>query len=63
MTALNTGESFRIMCANVSTSLGVHTRPAPDMLFRADENRALFAKYDRYWLHSQPQFCKVLVDC
>ncbi len=33
------------------------------MLFRADENRALFAKYDRYWLHSQPQFCKVLVDC
>ena len=45
------------------TSLGVHTRPAPDMLFRADENRALFARYNRYWLHSQPQFCKVLVDC
>ncbi len=34
-------------------SLGVSTRPAPDMLFRADENPALFAKY-RSLLAAQP---------
>ena len=43
-------------------SLGVATRPAPDMLFRTEENPTLFTKYDRYWQHSQPKFCKVVVD-
>ena len=42
-------------------SVGFRLIPAPHITLNHDDNAALFAKYDRYWLRSDPGFYKVLV--
>jgi len=42
-------------------SLGIRVIPAPNIFYREKENSEMFDKYDRYWRHSNPVFCKVLI--
>jgi hypothetical protein len=40
---------------------GIGVIPAPGVSLQFSENSQLFQKYDRYWLKSNPCFCKVIV--
>jgi len=42
-------------------ALGIRVIPAPAMAYRSEENGHILSKYDRYWLHSNPTFCRVIV--
>ncbi len=42
-------------------SVGIGVIPAPRVFCRA-ENASLFRAFDRYWLNSNPRFCKVIVS-
>jgi hypothetical protein len=42
-------------------SLGIRIIQAPKMSYKTNENAEMFEKYDRYWLQSNPVFCRVIV--
>src|SRR5262245_5274668 len=42
-------------------ALGIRVIPAPAMAYRSEEIGHILSKYDRYWLHSNPTFCRVIV--
>jgi hypothetical protein len=43
-------------------SFGMRVIPAPRVSPRYQENARLFKEYERYWLHSNPSFYKVVVN-
>jgi hypothetical protein len=40
---------------------GMQVIPAPQVSCRFEENAELFRTYDRYWLYSNPRFCRIIV--